>query len=343
VSAGGASPASPGRHLGPAAFSVVMGLSGLALAALRAEPWWGPAARAAALGVAVGAAVLAVGLVIAGGWRAWRHADAWAADWAHPVRHAFVAAVPVALLLLATLGVALDGPGPAWRALWIVACTGQLAVTVAVLGRWLRAAPAEPGALWPGITPVLFIPMVGHAVVPLAGVPLGHPLWSAAQFGVGAFFWPVVLALLLARRLAHGPLPLPMTPAWCILLAPPAVVGLGLLALGAPTAVAVGVWGVGGFVLLWLLTLVPRLRTVPFGWPWWGLSFPLAAFAALTLQLALAVPAATGWRVGGLVLLALAAVVIGGLLVATGRALVGGTLLVPEAPPQRPGEQAAKP
>ncbi len=39
-----------------------------------------------------------------------RHPDDLAADLLHPVRHAFFAAIPISLLLLATLGVAHFGP-----------------------------------------------------------------------------------------------------------------------------------------------------------------------------------------------------------------------------------------
>ena len=36
-------------------------------------------------------------------------------------------------------------------------------------------------------------------LVPLAGVPLGLVEWSAAQFGLGLLFWPVLLVLLVVR------------------------------------------------------------------------------------------------------------------------------------------------
>lgn len=66
------------------------------------------------------------------------------------------------------------------------------------------AANAVGGFQWPGITPVLIIPVVGNALAPLAGVPLGQHEWSAVQFGVGVFLWPVVLTLIMARIGVHG-------------------------------------------------------------------------------------------------------------------------------------------
>jgi len=65
----------------------------------------------------------------------------------------------------------------------------------------------------------------------------------------------------------------------------------------------------------------------PFSMAWWALSFPLAAFAALTLRLS-----ATGqpFNMLAVPLLALATLVIAGLVLQTLRGLRQGTLLVAE-------------
>jgi hypothetical protein len=47
---------------------------------------------------------------------------------------------------------------------------------------------------WRGMTPALFIPVVGNVLPALAGVTLGHPVWAAAQYGVAIFLWPIALA-----------------------------------------------------------------------------------------------------------------------------------------------------
>lgn len=330
----------PLRHLGPAWFSLVMGLCGLSLAWHRAAHALGTAAHAFALGVGALAGAVFAALVLGGLLRWLRHPDAVREDLRHPVRHAFFAAVPVSLMLLVTVGVSFDAPRPLWSLLWSLACVLQLAVTAWVLGRWLGSRDATPGALWPGVTPVLFIPVVGNVVAPLAGAPLGHAAWSVAQLGIGVFFWPVVLTLVLVRRLSHSPLPPRLLPSWCILLAPPAVVSLALLQLGAPQPAVLGVWGVGAFTLLWLIPLAPRLREVPFGLPWWALSFPLAAFTTLTLRLAQTLPEPGVMGLLAWTLLALATLVIGGLCAATVRGLWRGELLVPEPAPPVPGAAA---
>ena len=317
---------SPLKFMMPGWYAVVMGLCGLALAWHRAVPLMGERAGAVALAVgALAAGVFAV-LALATVLRGWRHPEAWAEDRRHPVRHTFIAALPIAMILLATVGVALAGPMPLLAALWWAGALAQLFVTWWVLARWWRPA-AQGGLQWAGLTPALFIPIVGNVLVPLAGVPLGHAGWAAAQFGVGLLFWPLVNALLMVRIAQQGLWPERLLPTAFIFIAPPAVVGLALLLLGAPTGVAWVLWGVASFTLLWVASLVPRIARLPFALPHWGMSFPLAAMAALTLRLA---EPGTPMALLGLALLALASLVVAALLLGTVRGLRDGSLLAPE-------------
>jgi tellurite resistance protein len=86
-------------------------------------------------------------------------------------------------------------------------------------------------------------------------------------------------------------------------------------------------WGMALFALLWVAQTLGRIRDLPFGVPHWGMSFPLAALAALTLRLA--EPQGLLSVLGPLAL-ALASIVIVMLSVATVRGLREGTLLMPE-------------
>ncbi|MFZ2986441.1 C4-dicarboxylate ABC transporter [Ideonella sp.] len=303
------------------------GLAGLALAWQRAEPLMGEMATGLALVLGAAAALVFAALLLATLLRAQRHPEAWAEDRRHPVRHTFIAALPIAALLLATVAVTLLGPSAWAGALWWLGALGLLGVTVWTLGRWWRPK-ALGGLQWASITPVLFIPIVGNVLVPLAGVPLGHAEWSLAQFGIGLMFWPVVLVLLLARILVQGPWPERLLPSGFILLAPPAVVGLSGLQLGMPVALGWLCWGMAVFCFLWAGSLAGRIRTLPFSLAHWALSFPLAALAALTLRLA--TPGSPMAALGP-VLLALASIVVFTLVMGTVRGLRDGTLLAPEA------------
>lgn len=318
--------ASPLKFLYPGWYATVMGLAGLALAWHRAVPLMGAAADAVAAVLAVGAASVFALLAAATVLRGLRHPQAWAEDRRHPVRHTFIAALPIALMLVITAAVALMGPSTPARLLWWLASLSQVGVTVWVLARWWRGN-LPGGLVWAGVTPALFIPVVGNVLAPLAGVPLGHEAWAAAQFGIGLVFWPLVAALVLVRLAVAGAWPERLRPTAFIFIAPPAVAGLSLLQLGAPVLTGWVLWGVALFSFLWAGTLARAIAAQPFALPHWGLSFPLAAFAALTLRLA---------EPGGLLavlgpaLLALASLVITALCLATLRGLRDGTLLVAE-------------
>lgn len=318
--------ATPLKFLFPSWYAIVMGLTGLALAWHRAEPLMGSMASAVALVVGMFAAAVFAVLAVATVLRGLRHAEAWREDRQHPVRHTFIAALPIAVILLATVAVALVGPHPLAHALWWAGSLTQLWVTAWVLGRWWRGN-GKGGLQWAGVTPALFIPIVGNVLTPLAGVPLGQAEWSAAQFGIGLLFWPVVLVMILVRLAVQGSWPDRLRPTSFIFIAPPAVVGLSALQLGAPPVLTWMCWGMALFSLLWVGVQARAIAALPFGLSHWAMSFPLAALAALTLRLA--APGSL-LAVLGPVLLALASIVIVGLLLATLRGLRDGSLLAPE-------------
>ena len=306
------------KHLGPGNFAIVMGLCGLGLAWARARATMGEGALWTASAIAALAALVFVALLAASLLRWMRHREAVLEDLRHPLRQAFFAAIPISLILLATLAHALLGHTGWIAALWWLGCGAQFGVTLWVLARYLRG----PAAGLAGLTPVLFIPVVGNVLAPLAGEGLGHAQWAAAQFGLGLFLWPLVLALLWLRLVQQGLWPERLWATTFITVAPPAVVGLAALQMGAPPALAWMSWGLALAFLLLSAALLPRLRRQGFQLPWWGMSFPLAAFAALSLRL----------QVPGLAiaLLALASLTVAGLLLATWRAARGGRLWVPE-------------
>lgn len=343
--------ATPLKYLHPGWFSIVMGLCGLSLLWHRAQPRLGDWATPVSAIVGLLAGAVFAALVVASLVRALRYPQSFREDLVHPVRRAFVAAFSVSILLLSTVWVAHLGPGLGVALIWSAGCALQLVLTIWVMARWL----IPNGMPWAGMTPVLFIPVVGNVVAPLGGVPLGFPLWSAAQFGIGVFFWPIVSALLYTRFAVSGPLPERLLPSVFISLAPPALVGICGALFGFSPVVVWGAWGVCLFMLGWSLSALPRIARLEFGIPFWGLSFPVAAFSVLCFVLA-------GTTVGGVgahavtgaagafgldvrslafVMLLVTTVVVAWLLLSTLRGLLRGTLLVPEPAVQTPtGKQA---
>lgn len=329
---------SPLQFLAPAWFAICMGLCGLSLAWWRAVPKMGDLAGAMAW--ALGGLALLVFVALAGVsvWRLQRHPQAVTEDLRHPVRHAFVAAIPASIVLLATVSTAVTGPSVLTQAVWMLGAAAQFAVTVWVMARWLKGN-REGGMTWAGITPVLFIPIVGNVLTPLAGVALGMPEWAALQLGVGAVLWPVVLTLLMVRIGQVGLWPDRMLPATFITIAPPSVIGLGVLELGASPLLGWALWGLGLFFLCWAGSLFKRIVAQPFSIAFWSLSFPLAAFTALSLRLS--AHASPLFGSFSLLLLALTSIVIATLLLGTVQGLRRGSLLVPEPAPATLAAQPA--
>ena len=320
----------PLKFLFPGWYAVVIGLAGLSLAWQLAVPLMGEIAGLAAMVLGALAAAMFAALSVATLLRANRYPEAWQDDRRHAVRHAFIATLPLAVLLLATVASALFGDSLWVRLLWWCGSLSQLFVTVWVMARWWRgnAGANERGGLtWVAATPALFLPIVGNMLAPLAGPALGAGDWATAQFGIGLLFWPVVLVLIVSRIVTQGRLPERQLPALFIFIAPPAVAGLGLLSLGAPAAVGWACWGMALFMLLWVGTQVQRIIAAPFAISYWAVSFPLAAFTTLTLRLA--TPGSL-MAVLGPVLLAFTSLIVWGLLMATWRGLREGSLLAPE-------------
>ena len=85
----------PLKFMMPGWYAVVMGLCGLALAWHRAVPLMGEMAGAVALVVGGFAALVFVVLAVATVVRGRRYPEAWAEDRRHPVRHTFIAALPI--------------------------------------------------------------------------------------------------------------------------------------------------------------------------------------------------------------------------------------------------------
>jgi tellurite resistance protein len=120
-----------------------------------------------------------------------------------------------------------------------------------------------------------------------------------------------------------------LLPTTFIMIAPPSVLALSGQALGAPALVVHMLAGVALFFSLLSFTVLRRCLQQPFGMPFWALSFPLAASAALGLHLS-PEPGLAQW-LAGLWLLVVTGV-IGTLLLVTLRGLMQGQLLQPEGP-----------
>jgi len=317
----------PLQHLGFAWFAMVMGLCGMSLAWLRAAAWGDVAVLVSAAWGALAACVLSA-LMLATALRMWWFPAAVRADLKHPVRHVFAAALPASWVLMASVGAAHWGRTFWAEALWMLGSASLLVVSGVVVVSWFRSDRSQD-RFWLGMTPALFIPVVGNVLPALAGVGLGHSVWAAFQFGLAALLWPVAWGLIGWRIRRLGMWPTRLLPLTFITVAPPSVLALSGLNLGSPYSVVLGLWCVAVLFLCVSVWVARGVVNQTFGMPFWGMSFPLAAFVALSLALSVGQVQTQPWALAVLVLVS---ALIAWLLLSTLVGLWRGRLLVPEPP-----------
>jgi tellurite resistance protein len=292
---------------------MVMGLAGLSIAWSRAErhfalPW------RLSEGLLVLAILTFALLTVLYLFKTVRFPGAVRAELASPIQINFF---PTASLSALLLGISLMPILPRTAGiLWVFGAGLQLLLTLYVVGVWLHHEHFQIQH----INPAWFIPAVGNALVPIAGVTLGFVELSWFYFSIAMILWLLLFAIIFYRVLFHHPLPERLMPTFFILIAPPSVGFVAYVQLaGGIDAFARVLYYVGLFLALLLLTQAGRFVRIRFYLTWWAYSFPLAAIANASLimheQTGLAAFAAIGW-----VLLTLATLVVVYLLYRTAKA-----------------------
>ncbi|MFD3647157.1 TDT family transporter [Streptomyces cyaneofuscatus] len=349
------------RHIGPNWYASVMGTAIVASAGA-ALPVDVPGLRGACTVVwALSAVLLATVLTArAGHWL--HHRDQARAHLLDPAVAPFYGCLAMALLAVggATLTVGADVIGVraalAVDVVLFVAGTavGLVAAVVVPYLMVVRHRPA-PGTASPVWLLPLVAPMVsasqGALLVPhLAAGQAREALLLAcyAMFGLSLLATLVVLPLVFARLVHHGPLPLALTPTLFLVLGPlgQSTTAVNQLADAAPGAVAgpyasafAVLYGVPvmGFALLWLalaaaMVLRAARHGMGFAMTWWAFTFPVGTCVTGAAGLArhTGLDALTWLAVGLYVFLVMAWVVAGARTVG---GVVSGALTAAPVPP----------
>lgn len=303
----GAGPLAPAparlRALGPNWYAAVMGTAiiGNAGAALPVH-----VPRAPLVAVWLLSAVLLAVLLIArtGHWT--RHPDQARAHLLDPAVAPFYGCLSMALLAVGGGALALRVPGGVAldAVLWTAGTLVGLVAAVAVPFLMVTRHRIEPGTA----TPVWLLPIVAPMVSAALGPPLAAHLPEGqarsamllgcfALFGASLLMTLLILPVVFARLVHHGPLPLMLTPTLFLVLGPlgQSTTALGNLSDAAPgtfSALAV-LYGIPviGFALLWLafsLSMVVRAtrQGMGFGMTWWAFTFPVGTCVTGTASLA---------------------------------------------------------
>jgi len=294
-------------------YGSVMGLSGLSVAWHLAHVRFGVADLVADV-IGATAAIAFVLVTCAYAVKILTAPSAVRNEFAHPIAGNLFGTLFISLLLLpinlAPLSMLFA------RVMWSIGALGMTGFAWFVVDRWMRQRQKMAHA-----APAWVIPVVGLLDVPLAMPALDlDAMHGIALFGlaVGLFFTIPLFTMIFARLLFEEALPDALQPSLVILLAP--------FAVGTSTYIAttgrVDEFAIGLFLLavFMLSVLLGRLRNLaqccPFRVSWWAVSFPLAASATASLRIATSMPG-TWTTLVSIALLALATIVIAGLLIRT--------------------------
>ena len=254
-------------------FGAVLGTVGLGLV-------WLDVARVFAMPEVIGGALIVLGCVVlavvgtAYGVKCWRHWGLVRAEYRNPAQAGHFSAIPIAVLLLAAAFIPYDRDVANW--LWWPGALALGGLAALLLSRLLRGGfdlEAANGS-W-------LIGMVSPIVVPLAGVPLGHPEISQFLLVAGFAMWGVLFTLILARGLARPALAPALRPTWFILLVPPSIIFVSYLALtgGRVDFLATSLYYLTLFLTAAVLIAVRDFYRWPFTPAWWSFTFPSVAVA----------------------------------------------------------------
>jgi tellurite resistance protein len=289
-----------------ASFTVALGTSGVAgLWATMARDWPGYGLQIVAYVLALIAAVIWILCTVLYVGKILFRRKKFLGEWNSPIAMNLFPVWSMTILSLANTAVYVDLTLS--EVLWWMGTPVQLLLALVIATRWML----NPRQL-SEMTPHMFLPVVGLALIPIAGGPVGFSEIGYLFFGVSFIFWIVLFTLLWHRLFFLGSLPPKLVPSMFLAIAPPSLMGLAYYSLagelGAPGRI---LYGAALFFLLLLFCFRLSLTSTPFSMAWWGYTFPFAAFCSFTARYHQALSLASTGGVGSIpafVLLILTAV-----------------------------------
>jgi tellurite resistance protein len=324
------------RYLPISVFSIILGLSGYAIATQRVfgGQGWGEGLPNAFLYAATAVYVF---LLVLYAIKALRYGDAVASEFRHPVMISFFPTLSISLLLLSIGYVDVNETVSFY--LWVVGAAANLVFTLVVLSIWIRHTHFEIAHF----SPAWFIPVVGNLLVPVVGMEHAPADVSWLFFAVGLVFAGVLLVIFMYRMVFHQPLHDRHLPTLFIVIAPPAVAAIAYVKLtGSFDSFARILYFLAVFFAAFLVIHVRMFVRIRFYLSWWAYMFPMAALTIATFL----VGKETGTSFYGdaaTVLWVGLSVLVAGLLVRTLVAAARGEICVPDAAAQGQASAADTP
>ena len=198
------------------AFSIILGLTGLAIVFQKAEEIMGFPFKIdmiiISITIAIFASISFMYLV-----KVFKFPDEVIDDFENPVKLSFFPTISISILLLSIAFLNIDMVTS--KVLWIIGTTVHTFFTYKVISIWMM----HPKFEIKHINPAWFIPVVGNILIPVAGVQHYSPEISWFFYSVGIIFWIVLFTIFMYRIIFFHPLPEKLLPTLAILISPAAI------------------------------------------------------------------------------------------------------------------------
>ena len=191
------------------------------------------------------------------------------AEFDHPVKANFFAAISISLLVLGTA--TFDFQRPLAFALWSTGAVLQLILILVIASRWITRDQEIANA-----NPAWFLPAAGNLLVPIIGVDFAPKDVCWFFFSIGIFLWLALFTIIFYRIIFHPRLADNFTPTLFIMIAPPALGFIAYVKLeGSFDSFAHILLDIALFLALLLTVMSPRFLRMRFTISWWAYTFPL--------------------------------------------------------------------
>lgn len=250
-------------------FAVIMGLTGLAIAYMRAS-FLEETLKSAGIGLAYLATVIFCLFLFVYLIKIIKYMPQVKAEFLHPIKSSFFPTISISLLLLSIAYASINQSLSFF--MWFFGTILHFIFLVRILTYWInKEFKIEM------INPAWFIPVVGTIIVPIQGMNYSSDI-SWFFFSIGIIFWICLFTIVFYRFIFHNPLPDRLYPTFFILIAPPAVGFLSYTKIvGVIDTLSNLLFYFALFLCIVLFALIKKFLRLKFYISWWAYTFPLDA------------------------------------------------------------------
>lgn len=258
------------KHFPIAAFSSVMGMSGVSIALNKFyHLQWFPKWPYLVMLLISFLAFIVVSFMYSK--KAYMYYKEVNLDFKHRIRINFFSAITISFLLLS---IAVYGIWPMVALpLWWIGFIGHTYIMLHTIKFWI-----QHNFEIKTFNPAWFIPVVGNILIPVIGVDFIPRELAWLYYSIGFLFWIILLTIFINRVIFHDQMPKKFMPTFFILLAPPAI---GFIAyvriIQSLDSFAYFMLFIAYFFAALLVMIYKSFRGLDFFVSWWAFLFPLAS------------------------------------------------------------------